>query len=269
MGRVESRGGQRPGGRRPGRGSGDGDLDRRRNPLVDDLRQTSGSTVYAEAAKFGGQIPTLFTSGDLPVATSSGLDPRELLRVPWYGRHAVAAAPTLAEAQDLIDDLSEPGHLRDEYEATEGVRDYRARVEQWALGGVEAAAQHRRDVEAAQVVQAGQPAGGDRVAAAGGVTTTDGDDGDDDAVYAAVYGQLDRQEAEKHVEHLGRIAAGTALDAPLSQRQARARLEEYAAAAGSGVVAASAGDGARGRFSVPPDAARKVLDRLDRDGGRR
>lgn len=62
-----------------------------RNPLLDDYRQIRPEMVdYAE--RRDGRAPTLFPTGDLPVATASGNSPQELLKLPWQLRHAAAKA---------------------------------------------------------------------------------------------------------------------------------------------------------------------------------
>ena len=73
----------------------------RRNPLVDDLARRNPAVYSAASAE--GPPPTLFVSGDLPPFCASGLDPAELLKVPWRARHALAAAPTIAAAYAIMD----------------------------------------------------------------------------------------------------------------------------------------------------------------------
>ncbi len=70
------------------------------NPYVAQAR-AEHPWAYTDAVAANADLPTLFSSGDLPAFCSSGIDPSELLRVPWYARHAVAAAPTLAAAAEL------------------------------------------------------------------------------------------------------------------------------------------------------------------------
>jgi e3 binding domain len=105
----------------------------RANPLVDDLRR-SRPALYAVAAR-EGTPPTLFNSGDLPLATGSGLSPAVLARVPWMARHAAASAPT-AEAYRIIEEVTGPdGDIAAHaYADHPGVRQYGNRVRAWAMG---------------------------------------------------------------------------------------------------------------------------------------
>lgn len=105
------------------------------NPLVDDARQVSGS--YALAVR-EGPAPTLFADGDLPTFTASGVPVAELRKVPWYARHAVAAAPAawtvLRAIEHFAHDVDDPAG---EYEHN-GAADYAQRVKHWLEGrGVE------------------------------------------------------------------------------------------------------------------------------------
>lgn len=106
----------------------------RANPLVDDLRR-SRPALYAMAAA-EAPPPSLFNSGDLPVYTASGVEPATLARLPWQARHAVASAPTTAEAYRIIEEVSGvdgefAAHL---YGDHPGVRQYENRVRAWAMG---------------------------------------------------------------------------------------------------------------------------------------
>jgi hypothetical protein len=106
----------------------------RPNPLVDDLRRSDPTLHRLASAE--GPPPSLFSGGDLPMTTASGLDPAILARVPWMARHAVAAARTSAEAYRIVEDTSGPdGELHAHtYADHPGVRAYEARVRNWAVG---------------------------------------------------------------------------------------------------------------------------------------
>jgi hypothetical protein len=106
----------------------------RANPLVDDIRR-SRPALYAVAAA-EAPPPSLFNSGDLPVYTASGVEPATLARLPWQARHAVASAPTTAEAYQIIEAVSgEDGDiLAHLYGDHPGVRQYENRVRTWAMG---------------------------------------------------------------------------------------------------------------------------------------
>lgn len=110
------------------------------NPMVESIA-VSEPVAFDQAVAFRPTPPTLFASGDLPTYTASGLDPAELTRVPWYARHAVAAAAALEDAQALIafyggtDGVAMAAETR----RHQGNRDYEARVWEWAGAGEEAA----------------------------------------------------------------------------------------------------------------------------------
>lgn len=108
------------------------------NPLVEDARQTCAA--YGSAVR-EAPTPTLFADGDLPPFTASGVDPRELRKVPWFARHAVAAAASpatvLAAIEHFAHDLDDPFG---EYQHS-GAGDYVMRVSNWLRGvGVDRAA---------------------------------------------------------------------------------------------------------------------------------
>jgi hypothetical protein len=101
------------------------------NPLVEDARQATGAYTVAirESAP-----PTMFADGDLPVFTASGIDPRELLKVPWYARHAVAAAPSAATVFEAIEQFAQdPMDWQGKYQHG-GAQEYATRVRTWLVG---------------------------------------------------------------------------------------------------------------------------------------
>lgn len=83
--------------------------------------------------------PTLFPGGDLPAATASGHDPRELLQLPACVRHAAAKADQAEWARlmnsyatgDPDDDI---GALLDPASADHGNTDYQDRFSAWQRG---------------------------------------------------------------------------------------------------------------------------------------
>lgn len=104
------------------------------NPLVAHARSADPGAC-AEADRHG-PAPTLFTGGDLPPVTASGMDPPRLLDVPPEARHALAAA-TDAEALALHERYSSPGATVSDYRVAghAGWTDYTRRVSAW-LGTV-------------------------------------------------------------------------------------------------------------------------------------
>lgn len=102
------------------------------NPLVDELRQADPET-YAEASK-RGPAPTLFTTGDLPLFTASGIDPALLNQLPWVARHAAAKAPA-AEATAIFEEYAAADQstwARAQSVLEAGAMAYHARVDAWA-----------------------------------------------------------------------------------------------------------------------------------------
>lgn len=100
------------------------------NPLYDQLPRR-----IAASAALTKEPPKLFGDVDLPPRTASGLDPQVLVTLPWKARHAVADAPTVDCAQDLIAACSGPegDSQADGLAEHHGVRKYRAAMTDWAL----------------------------------------------------------------------------------------------------------------------------------------
>jgi hypothetical protein len=106
------------------------------NPLVEQARQEPGGQQVVDAASKRTPPPTLFSGGDLPPFTASGIDPQELLTVPWFARHAVAAIDSKDEARELIDVYSGPdgdvAARSDRADQHPGNHAYQHRVNDWA-----------------------------------------------------------------------------------------------------------------------------------------
>lgn len=103
------------------------------NPLVDDARLSTGA--YPQAVTEGAP-PTMFADGELPPFTASGVDPRELRKVPWYARHAVAAEPQPSKVLAAIEHFA---HDVDDFDGRyqhPGARDYENRVRAWLAGPI-------------------------------------------------------------------------------------------------------------------------------------
>lgn len=105
------------------------------NPLVDQVRaQMSARNQAAPSAP----PPSLFASGDTCSFTASGIPADAVLQVPWQARHALAAAPTTAEAYRIVDECTagRDGATGEEtaeslYDIHPGNVDYAARVTKW------------------------------------------------------------------------------------------------------------------------------------------
>lgn len=109
-----------------------------RNPLVAAAWQER-PTVAARAANVSS-APTLFSAGDLPDFTASGVDPSVLLRVPWNARPALAAEPDKAkvyESIELFNGVTDPGDAealaKDHGLQSGAVAEYASRVKGWML----------------------------------------------------------------------------------------------------------------------------------------
>jgi hypothetical protein len=101
----------------------------------------AGAARLAAAHRRGGE-PTLFSSGDLPPFTTSGIPVEALLEVPWQARHPLATAATAREAYEIVDFLalfSTPEAVQDvaaqKYGQHPRNREYALAVETWLLNG--------------------------------------------------------------------------------------------------------------------------------------
>jgi hypothetical protein len=132
-----------------------------KNPFVDEVLASSRS-IYQHALA-GGPPPTLFSAGDVPAETMSGMDPARLLAAPWTARHAIAAARTQADAAELLELVSGPDGTENarmfELDRHPGLRDYRMRVDAWANEGVKVEASQAQQAHEQQVMaSSGAPA---------------------------------------------------------------------------------------------------------------
>jgi hypothetical protein len=107
--------------------------------------QGSDGSARVSAARARGGEPTLFTGGQLPPFTASGIPPEALLEVPWKARHALAAAPSTAAAYAFIDRFRLLSQEDAEVYAAawhgndSGNRQYAMAVETWLLDGLTSA----------------------------------------------------------------------------------------------------------------------------------
>lgn len=112
------------------------------NPLLEDLKQAD-PTTYQRALSLNPTPPTLFTAGDLPLFTGSGVDPAYLRKLPYVWRHQAAAADAVEAAEIFeryatnsvgawfqgmaaLDALRSKGALSDQLAA------YQARMRDWS-----------------------------------------------------------------------------------------------------------------------------------------
>lgn len=111
-----------------------------RNPLV--AAAWRDLPVEAAQAQAHAPEPTLFSAGDLPDFTASGVDPKVLLRAPWNARQALAAEPSsvaVFRAVELFNGLDAPDAealAQEEGLDGPGVADYHRRVQDWLLAGL-------------------------------------------------------------------------------------------------------------------------------------
>jgi pyruvate/2-oxoglutarate dehydrogenase complex dihydrolipoamide acyltransferase (E2) component len=110
-----------------------------RNALAEEARQANPA-LYALASATE-PAPTLFASGDLPPFTASGIDPRELLRLPWRARHAAAQEQERAAVHRIFEACTSSGLTHDdvdliasEWGGTVGNAEYRQRIRNWLSG---------------------------------------------------------------------------------------------------------------------------------------
>lgn len=110
------------------------------NPLASQAAAGRGTT-YRAALSARPNVPTLFREGDLPVRCASGLDPQKLRAVPWFARHAVAAAATVDEASELLAMYSGTDGAQEAQEQLDhpGNVDYQQRMAGWLDSGEDAA----------------------------------------------------------------------------------------------------------------------------------
>lgn len=106
-----------------------------RNPLVAAAHASRPGVAARAAAR--ADAPTLFSAGDLPDFTASGIDPNVLLRVPWNARQSLAANPDQAEVYAAVEAFNGLGAEDAEYMARDlglqgpAVDLYRANVDKW------------------------------------------------------------------------------------------------------------------------------------------
>jgi hypothetical protein len=99
-------------------------------PLTDIVRQLPG-----QPNPHGGPEPTMFSTGDLPLFTTSGVEVDLLRWVPWTHRNSAAAAPDRATVYQMIEDadlLQVDPRAMQNTQGTEAFQRYRAAVWRWA-----------------------------------------------------------------------------------------------------------------------------------------
>jgi hypothetical protein len=83
---------------------------------------------------FVGAPPTMFSSGDLPIFTASGIDPELLLWVPWKLRHTAALTESRGRVLALVEEGDDPEpHRLQTRDGRFALRDYVSRMYQWAV----------------------------------------------------------------------------------------------------------------------------------------
>lgn len=110
-----------------------------RNPFL--VQMQAEQPGWVREAQANGPAPTLFPQGDLPWRTQSGIPVEDLLRLPWFLRHAyaeadLATAYALEEAFGKWDDaaaaLFESGAAGFDLESCEAANeDYKFRFQSW------------------------------------------------------------------------------------------------------------------------------------------
>lgn len=98
------------------------------NPLEQDM---ANSPAYAPAKASGVPVPKMFQGGtaDLPVFTASGIDPAQLMKLPFTMRHAMAAEPDPAVVHDTFEQYANQPDFTIPHQ---GLHDATARMSRWA-----------------------------------------------------------------------------------------------------------------------------------------
>jgi hypothetical protein len=97
------------------------------NPLVSYVR------LLGTGSPYGGPAPTMFSSGDLPIFTASGVDPELLRWVAWPLRHSAASTSDQASVYRMaqpdagLDDRGLQNH-----DGAAAFESYKAAVWRWA-----------------------------------------------------------------------------------------------------------------------------------------
>lgn len=106
------------------------------NPLAEDARQFDPES-YAAAVRISAP-PTPFAAGALPTFTASGIDPRDLAKLPWQARLVVAGdsdpGRVYAAFQEYVDD---PEAAAFDLERDDRVQEYRTAMRSWLHAGTD------------------------------------------------------------------------------------------------------------------------------------
>lgn len=102
------------------------------NVPAEDFLSVNPAT-FQVALSAAGPPPKMFSGGtaDLPAFTASGLDVRQLMKLPALTRHWAAAEPDLAKVHGFFEQYSDDGYSRVEHE---GLNVALERVRDWAMG---------------------------------------------------------------------------------------------------------------------------------------
>lgn len=187
------------------------------NPLAEHYRQTDPAG-YARAVKYAGPPPTLFPSGDLPVACASGMDPARLKAVATVARPAIQAVKDLSRAEQMLDMYADEDMAMLDYGPSVDWQSYQAGFAEWKLNG---------DMGAAAAARAARER---QVAAAGGVRAEA--DLTDDEAYDALFGPGDRRKAAERDAHERAVLEGRAVGVPAGTAAAVRAAREVRARAG-------------------------------------
>jgi hypothetical protein len=97
------------------------------NPYVTLVRQLPA------ADGISGEPPSMFSAGDLPIITASGLDPELLRWIPWTHRNSAAASGNPAEIYTMIEEADALSQeVLQNRQGVEAFQRYRAAVWAWA-----------------------------------------------------------------------------------------------------------------------------------------
>ena len=97
------------------------------NPLVTYVR------LLGTGSPYGGPAPMMFSSGDLPIFTASGVDPELLQWVAWPLRHSAAATPNQAIVYRMAQPDADLDHRGlQNHDGAAAFESYKTAVWRWA-----------------------------------------------------------------------------------------------------------------------------------------
>jgi hypothetical protein len=104
--------------------------------IIVDRYSLNPAVEFARASLSEEQLPspepTMFSTGDLPLVTASGVDPAVLRWVPWRLRHSAAYATSRGEVVKIFEESDDQEERVQNSAGRAALRDYFAKVWSWA-----------------------------------------------------------------------------------------------------------------------------------------